>query len=473
MMSAIRAALEPSGSPDHVRIVVFLTDGEVGNDMEILAEIQKHPDARVFAYGVGSSVNHFLLDKMAEAGRGQVEYVSYKHDDQEAEEAARRLYQHLRSPLLTDVSLDFGSLPVTAVYPKRIDDLFSDKPIMITGRYTAPAQGVVRLKAKRAGDAYSREIPLTLPAQQKGNPMIASLWAREKIDALMAQDWGGLQQGAMRPELRKEITELGLDYHLMTQFTSLIAVEDRAVTDSGTPRHVQVPVELPEGMQYEEGWSGDGQAPKQARVFGRAYRKGAGTVAAGRAGGVLGGVAGGVAPSLAVAPPPPFTNSAGAGSGVGSGSGGGVGPGSASGVGVAGGTYVLRSNPPSPVLVAPAREGKEAESQPAKQPRMVDRKLHPQLVAAYDCWQAQADKSKAPAACKVEGDTITVRIIVSGDAQPALEQLKANGFEVQPASVRRNQLVCRVTIPKLAALAELSFVQFVTPETGSGESMQK
>jgi hypothetical protein len=104
---------------------------------------------------------------------------------------------------------------------------------------------------------------------------------------------------------------------------------------------------------------------------------------------------------------------------------------------------------------------------------VIDSKLHPQLVAAYDCWQAQADKSKAPSACKLASDTMTVRVIVSGDAQAALEQLKANGFEAQPASVRRNQLVCRVTIAKLAALAELSFVQFVAPETGSGDSIPK
>ncbi len=71
MMKAIRAALEPSGDRNHVRVVCFMTDGEVGNDMEIIAEVQKHPDARVFAFGIGSSVNHFLLDKMAEYGRGR------------------------------------------------------------------------------------------------------------------------------------------------------------------------------------------------------------------------------------------------------------------------------------------------------------------------------------------------------------------------------------------------------------------
>ena len=65
MMKAIRAALDPSDDQGHVRVVCFMTDGEVGNDMEIIAEVQKHPNARVFAFGIGSSVNHFLLDNMA------------------------------------------------------------------------------------------------------------------------------------------------------------------------------------------------------------------------------------------------------------------------------------------------------------------------------------------------------------------------------------------------------------------------
>src|SRR5581483_1739104 len=73
MMKAIKAALDPSDSQDHLRIVVFLTDGYVGNDFEILSEIKKHPNARVFAYGIGSSVNRFLITGMGQAGRGESE----------------------------------------------------------------------------------------------------------------------------------------------------------------------------------------------------------------------------------------------------------------------------------------------------------------------------------------------------------------------------------------------------------------
>ena len=76
MMKAIRAALDPSDKQDHIRVVCFITDGYVGNDMEIIGEIQKHPNARVFSFGIGNSVNRFLLSGMAKAGRGDVEFVN-------------------------------------------------------------------------------------------------------------------------------------------------------------------------------------------------------------------------------------------------------------------------------------------------------------------------------------------------------------------------------------------------------------
>ena len=138
MMKAIRAALDPSDAQDHVRIVCFMTDGYVGNDLEIIGEVQKHPNVRVFAFGIGCAVNRFLLDNMARAGRGEVEYVGL-NDDGSA--AAERFYERVRSPLLTDITVDWGNLPVTDVYPKRIPDLFSAKPVVIEGATRAPRKG--------------------------------------------------------------------------------------------------------------------------------------------------------------------------------------------------------------------------------------------------------------------------------------------------------------------------------------------
>jgi Ca-activated chloride channel homolog len=118
MMKAIKTALDPSDSKDHIRIACFMTDGQVGNDDEIISEIQKHPKARVFSFGIGNSVNRYLLDKMAEVGNGEVSYVNLGDD---GSRAAKKFYERVRTPLLTDISVDWNGLPVADMYPPRQD----------------------------------------------------------------------------------------------------------------------------------------------------------------------------------------------------------------------------------------------------------------------------------------------------------------------------------------------------------------
>ena len=248
MMKAIRAALEPSDSQEHVRIVCFMTDGYIGNDMAILGEVQKYPHARIFSFGIGSSVNRFLLDRMAEEGRGEVEYVGL-HDD--GSEAARRFHERVQHPLLTDLAVDWDGLDVSDIYPKRLPDLFSAKPVVLTGRYTTPGKGTIRLRGKVSGRSVVRNIPVDLPGFAPEHDVLASLWARTKIAELMAKDYTGIQQGSPRTAVREAITQLGLDYRLLTQFTSFVAVEELTITEGGQPRRIEVPVELPEGVSYE------------------------------------------------------------------------------------------------------------------------------------------------------------------------------------------------------------------------------
>lgn len=251
MMKAIRAALADTGAQNHVRIVCFLTDGFVGNDMEIISEVQRHPNARVFSFGVGNSVNRFLLDKMAEQGRGEVEYVFLNRGDRKDSEAAavaaKRFYERVRAPLLTDISVDWNGLPVEDVYPKRLPDLFSAKPLFITGRYNGAASGVIRLRGKTAGGDFFREINVNLPESEERHDALASLWARTRIDDLMAQGYSGLQSGNMRKDIEEEITRLGLDYRLMTQFTSFIAVDEIVTAPGEEARRIGVPAAAPNG----------------------------------------------------------------------------------------------------------------------------------------------------------------------------------------------------------------------------------
>jgi TonB family protein len=251
MMKAIKASLEPSDAADHLRVVCFMTDGEVGNDDEIIAEVQRHPNARVFSFGIGNSVNRSLLDKIAQEGRGESEYVSLSDD---GSKAARKFYERVRTPLLTDLSIDWNGMPVTDVFPGRLTDLFSAKPVILHGRYGKAASGTIRLKGKVAGQPYERSISLNLPDSDPANEALASLWARTRIDDLSSARLKA-ETPAKGTEIETEITNLGLQYRLLTQFTSFVAVEDRVVNQNGTPVTIQVPVELPDGMDRQETFS--------------------------------------------------------------------------------------------------------------------------------------------------------------------------------------------------------------------------
>ncbi|MEW6737171.1 MAG: VIT domain-containing protein [Acidobacteriota bacterium] len=239
MMEAIRAALAPTDAQNHIRIVCFLTDGYVGNDMEIISEVQKHPNARIFSFGIGDAVNRFLLDKIAQYGRGEVEYVTLNED---GSAAARRFHERIRNPLLTDISIDWNGLSVIDLCPQQIPDLFDARPIILMGRYSAGGSGIIRLRGKMAGREIVEEFAIELPQFEPQNRVLATLWARKQIDELMSRDYQGLQQAYMREDIREEIIRLGLEYHLVTQFTAFVAVEEKSVTDNGQPARINVPV---------------------------------------------------------------------------------------------------------------------------------------------------------------------------------------------------------------------------------------
>lgn len=249
MMPAVLAALDPPEDKKRPRIVCFMTDGYVGNDMQIIDAVQKHlGNARFFSFGVGNSVNRYLLDKMASMGRGEVEYVTLnRHGDEVAEAFQRKI----GTPLLTDIQVDWSNLPIHDVYPKQNPDLFSGKPLIITGRYKGHGTGTITLKGKRAGQEYARKINIDLPEKEGAHDVLASLWARTCIEELTDKNLTGIQLGKPDKSIEDQITTLGLEFRLMTQFTSFVAVEEKIITEGGVPKTIVVPVEMPDGVSYE------------------------------------------------------------------------------------------------------------------------------------------------------------------------------------------------------------------------------
>lgn len=432
MMKAIKAALDPSDSQKHVRIVCFMTDAEVGNDMEIISEVQKHPNARVFAFGIGSSVNRFLLDKMAEQGRGEVEYVALSDD---GSAAARRFHERVRSPLLTDISIEWNGLPVADVYPQRIPDLFSAKPVALSGRYTGAANGTLRLKGKLAGRDFVREVQVNFPESQEQHDVLSSLWARRRIDDLMNQDYYGAQQGAMKPELRETITNLGIEHRLMSQFTSFVAVEEMIVTEGGQPRRIEVPVEVPEGVD-REAVSGHPATPNRFGYF-----------SAGRS-------------SVQV------VNRSSAGKTVSSGglSARSRGP---SGSGRGGGGVGASAAPPpnmSATVTITAGTGFALLAEDQKRQELLT-KFHPAVLRVIERINKKETTASAEEATFIRNGKAEIQIRLNEKNAEAMAKLKGLGFELvlEPKSAR--MVIGRIPIENLQKLAELKFIRYVTPQT--------
>ncbi len=245
MMKAIKAALKPSNSQEHIRIVNFMTDGYVSNESEIISEIQKHPNARVFSFGIGNSINRFLLSKMAEEGRGEATFVTLEDD---GSKAAKKFHERIRNPLLTDISIDWNGMPVADVYPKRNPDLFDAKPVVINGRFTKSTNGTIKLKGKVGGQHYEREIKVNFPEREEKHDVLATLWARKRIDDLTSKNYDyGSEEANPDSEAIKLITQIGLEFRLLTEFTSFVAVEEVVRTQGGKPVKIEVPVELANG----------------------------------------------------------------------------------------------------------------------------------------------------------------------------------------------------------------------------------
>lgn len=252
---------------DPNRIVVLLTDGLIGNDAEIIDLVHRNaPNARVHAFGIGNSVNRALLDGAARAGRGSAEFVTLQGD---ADAAVARLVRRLDAPVLVDIDVSFSGLDVTELVPapERIPDLCDESPLVLVGRFTAPA-GVagtparpsVTVRGRNAAGPWERTIPIDVAAATEDNRAVASLWARARVETVAESHEQAIATDTLAAPLRREIVRLGERYRIMTPFTSFVAVEKSRVTVGGEPMLVDIPIELPEGMSWK-GLFGEGIAP--------------------------------------------------------------------------------------------------------------------------------------------------------------------------------------------------------------------
>jgi Ca-activated chloride channel homolog len=249
MGPAVEAVFNQPTDKNRLRIVTFMTDGYVGNDQEILGLVKKHRGAsRWFPFGTGNSVNRFLIDGIAREGGGESEFVLLNSP---AGEVGKKFYDRISSPVLTDVKVTFAGGDVKEVFPKDVSDVWAQKPLYIKGRYTSTGTTTATLTGFHAGKPYKQTLTMNLPESSATNSGVASIWARAKVDRLMSEDWFGAQAGTPNKEIKDEIVKTALAHHIMTQYTSFVAVEEKTVTKGGKPVLEVVPVEMPDGVSRE------------------------------------------------------------------------------------------------------------------------------------------------------------------------------------------------------------------------------
>jgi Ca-activated chloride channel family protein len=284
MADAVTAALRPEVAPGRHRYVVFLTDGYVGGEAEIFSGARslvagleaKGQRARVFGVGIGSSVNRHLIEGLSRSGKGVATYAGTREDPARA---VNKVYHYIDRAVLTDVRPDFADAEASEIFPAAIPDLFASHPVILHGRYKKAPTGRVVVRGKVGGNTI--EIPVEVRRDAgTSTGVLGQLWARAKIASLEEELWTGPSPGAERA-----ITDLGLDFHLVTRFTSLIAVDWSRKTGDGNPETIVQPASAPEGVEPEmagarmvggsvtrsfESLSGDSYSAQEIVVVGRA-----------------------------------------------------------------------------------------------------------------------------------------------------------------------------------------------------------
>ncbi|NEQ10484.1 MAG: after-VIT domain-containing protein [Moorea sp. SIO4E2] len=301
LLKGIRHLLNLPAAPEgRLRSIVLLSDGYISNENQVLAEVQQQlkPGNRIYSFGVGSSPNRFLLNRLAEIGRGIARIV---RQDEPTEAVAEQFFRQINNPVLTNIHVTWEGLGEAIIYPNPTPDLFTQQPLVICGRispiqeFQAEQLQVSKLKVKSLennlpdskvtaeelstkqhstltpnqpwpkghatrttptgtlritgtrGDGSYYQKRFNLNFDQANNPAIAQLWGRARIKHLMQQMLSCETKAGV-----EAVTETALSYQLLCQYTAFVAVSDQVpVAGESHLISMQVPVTIPEGVNWE------------------------------------------------------------------------------------------------------------------------------------------------------------------------------------------------------------------------------
>lgn len=241
MLDGIRAALTQRIDDERLGFVVLLSDGYISNEADIIHHVYNaRGSGRVFSFGVGSSVNRYLLDGIAKAGAGCAAYLGLNDD---ARPIMDEFMTRVSQPAMTNLAIDLGS-DVGDVYPRKLPDLFVGRPVMITGQYRGAIPQSAAVRAKQGGQMRELRVPVATAAA--GVSGIRSVWARMKLADLDDQ-----RVYTANADLAALTRQTALEHGLMSAYTAFVAVDSMQRTAGGRGTTVPMPVPVPEGVRYE------------------------------------------------------------------------------------------------------------------------------------------------------------------------------------------------------------------------------
>jgi len=244
ILSALQRSLAAPKDEGFSRSYIIVTDGYVSVEPQVFEMIEENlGDANFYAFGIGNSVNRHIIEGMARVGMGEPFVVTKQA---EADAKAEKLRKYIQSPVLTDIKVSFEGVEAYDIIPAKVPDLMAERPIVVFGKYKGSQKpnGIAKVTGTLAGGRkYLSRLSFAEGNCTDKNNALRSLWARHKIKQL--SDYSSLRH---QQKHKQEITDLGLQYNLLTNFTSFIAIDSQVRNENGEQTTVKQALPLPEGV---------------------------------------------------------------------------------------------------------------------------------------------------------------------------------------------------------------------------------
>lgn len=260
LLPALKNALAFKETKDYSRTFVVVTDGYVSVEREAFDLIRNNlNEANLFAFGIGSAVNRYLIEGLANVGMGEPFIIT---KTQEAATVATKFKRYIENPVLTNIKIKYDGLNVYDTEPSSIPDVFAERPIIVYGKFKGTPKGKITLTGRSGGKTYSQTVNVA-QAEKQNNQALKYLWARERIkllddyNKLSVSYYRGYSEADLQNRITsdpqnakriEEVTQLGLKYNLLTAYTSFIAIDNQVRNKEKQYNTVKQPLPMPEGV---------------------------------------------------------------------------------------------------------------------------------------------------------------------------------------------------------------------------------